>query len=42
MTAGGVPIDQIENYIETLPLGDEELSALWLLAWSETTNPSMR
>ena len=41
MTARSVPISQIENYIDTLPLGDEELSALWLLAWSQTTSPAM-
>src|SRR5436309_14089811 len=42
MTARGAPLGQIENYIDSLPLPDEELSALWLLAWSETTNPALQ
>ncbi len=40
MAADGVPIDQIEDYIDGLPLGDDELSALWLLAWSQRANPA--
>jgi hypothetical protein len=35
MAARGVPIDRIEDYIDRLPLEDDELSALWLLAWSQ-------
>lgn len=42
MTARGVPISQIEEYIDELPLNHEELSALWLLAWAWATNPAIR
>jgi hypothetical protein len=35
MAAQGVPIDRIEDYIDRLPLEHDELSALWLLAWSQ-------
>jgi hypothetical protein len=42
MVARGVPLDQIESFIDTLPLEGEQGSALWLLAWTQTTNPAAR
>lgn len=38
----GAPFEEIEAYIDTLPLPSDELSALWLLAWAEATNPATR
>ncbi len=42
MIGEGVPFEDIEQYIETLPLPSEQLSALWLLAWAEATDPVTR
>ncbi len=36
----GTPFDEIEAYIDQVALGSEERSALWLLAWVQTTNPA--
>jgi hypothetical protein len=38
----GAAFDQIEDYINTLALPGEQLSALWLLAWAEATDPATR
>jgi hypothetical protein len=38
----GMLFDQIEDYINTLALPGEQLSALWLLAWAEATDPATR
>jgi hypothetical protein len=38
----GVRFDQIEDYINSLALPGEQLSALWLLAWAEATDPATR
>ncbi len=38
----GAAFDRIEDYINTLTLPDEQLSALWLLAWAEATDPATR
>ena len=38
----GVAFDQIEDYIDTLALPGEQLSALWLLAWAEAADPATR
>jgi len=38
----GAAFDRIEDYINTLTLPGEQLSALWLLAWAEATDPSTR
>lgn len=38
----GAPFDRIEAYIETLPLPHVQLSALWLLAWAESTDAPTR
>jgi hypothetical protein len=35
MTAQGRPFGEIEERIESLPLPDDQLAALWLLAWAE-------
>jgi hypothetical protein len=42
MVVEGVPFDELEDYIETLPLDTERQSALWLLAWTFTTNRPLR
>ncbi len=42
IVAGDSPFHQVEDYIDALPLGDEQRSALWLLAWVRTTNPATR
>ena len=42
MIAQGAPFECIEQYIELLPLSSEQLSALWLLAWAEATDPITR
>ena len=36
----GAQFDEIEAYIEMAALASEERSALWLLAWAQTTNPA--
>jgi hypothetical protein len=38
LVAERVPFDEIEEYIDQLPLDGEHRSALWLLAWAQTTN----
>jgi hypothetical protein len=38
----GAAFDQIEDYINTLALPGQQLSALWLLAWAEATDPATR
>lgn len=38
----GARFEDIEEYIETLPLPSEQLGALWLLAWTEATDPATR
>jgi|HubBroStandDraft_3_1064219.scaffolds.fasta_scaffold298442_1 hypothetical protein len=38
----GAAFDLIEDYINTLTLPGEQLSALWLLAWAEATDPATR
>jgi hypothetical protein len=38
----GAAFDRIEEYIDTLTLPGEQLSALWLLAWAEATDPATR
>jgi hypothetical protein len=40
LVAERVPLDEIERYINELPLDDEHRSALWLLAWAYATNPA--
>jgi hypothetical protein len=42
MIGEGTPFEDIEQYIERLPLPSDHLSALWLLAWAEATDPVMR
>jgi hypothetical protein len=42
MISEGSRFQDIERYIETLPLPSEQLGALWLLAWAEATDPLMR
>jgi hypothetical protein len=42
MIVEGVPFDELEDYIGTLPLDTERQSALWLLAWTLTTNRPLR
>jgi hypothetical protein len=38
----GAPFEHIEDYINALSLPGEQLSALWLLAWAEATDPATR
>lgn len=38
----GAAFEQIEDYINTLALPGEHLSALWLLAWAEAADPATR
>jgi len=42
MIGQGAPFNRIEAYIEALPLPHVQLSALWLLAWAEATDPATR
>ncbi|HWE14305.1 MAG TPA: hypothetical protein VG365_12365 [Solirubrobacteraceae bacterium] len=42
MIAGGIRIDQVEDYIDKLAMDDDRRSALWLLAWAQATNPAVR
>jgi hypothetical protein len=42
MIGDHAPFETIERYIDTLPLPNEHLSALWLLAWAEATDPLTR
>jgi hypothetical protein len=38
----GARFEDIEKYIQALPLPSEQLGALWLLAWAEATDPATR
>jgi hypothetical protein len=38
----GASFDQIEDYINGLVLPEEQLGALWLLAWAEAADPATR
>jgi hypothetical protein len=42
MIGDGLPLEDIEEFIETLALRSEQLAALWLLAWAEATDPLTR
>ncbi len=42
MIRHGRPFDEIEDYINALPLPSAHLGALWLLAWTEATDPQTR
>jgi hypothetical protein len=42
MIREGDSFDEIEDYINALPLPSAHLGALWLLAWSEATDPQTR
>lgn len=42
LIAGGAAFEEIERYIDTFPLPSVHLSALWLLAWAEATDPIER
>jgi hypothetical protein len=42
MIGDGAPFEDIEQYIDALPLPSEQLGALWLLAWAEATDPVTR
>jgi len=38
----GAPFDRIEEYINGLGLPEDQLGALWLLAWAEAADPATR
>jgi hypothetical protein len=38
----GAPFDLIEEYINGLVLPEDQLGALWLLAWAEAADPATR
>jgi hypothetical protein len=38
----GASFDRIEDYINALALSEQQLGALWLLAWAEATDPATR
>jgi hypothetical protein len=42
MIADDVPFERIESYINALALPSEQLGALWLLAWAESTDAGTR
>jgi hypothetical protein len=42
MILKGQSFDEIEDYISALTLPSAHLGALWLLAWTETTDPQTR
>jgi hypothetical protein len=42
MIRQGQSFDQIEDYINALALPSVQLDALWLLAWTEATDPETR
>jgi hypothetical protein len=42
MIGEGRPFAEIEDYINALRLPSEQLGALWLLAWTEATDPLTR
>jgi hypothetical protein len=42
MIREGQSFDEIEDYINALALPSAHLGALWLLAWTEATDPQTR
>jgi hypothetical protein len=42
MILEGQSFDEIEDYINALTLPSAHLGALWLLAWTEATDPATR
>jgi hypothetical protein len=42
MILEGQSFDEIEDYIDALALPSAHLGALWLLAWTEATDPPTR
>ncbi len=42
MILEGQSFDEIEDYINALALPSAHLGALWLLAWTEATDPQTR
>jgi hypothetical protein len=42
MILEGHSFDEIEDYINALTLPSAHLGALWLLAWTEATDPQTR
>ena len=42
MIRQGRSFDEIEDYINALALPSAQLGALWLLAWTEATDPETR
>lgn len=42
MIREGHSFDEIEDYINALALPSAQLGALWLLAWTEATDPQTR
>ena len=42
MILAGQSFDEIEDYINALALPSAHLGALWLLAWTEATDPQTR
>jgi hypothetical protein len=42
MILEGQSFDEIEDYINALTLPSAHLGALWLLAWTEATDPQTR
>ncbi len=42
MIVQGAGFERIEDYINTLKLPSEHLSALWLLAWAEAADAASR
>ncbi len=42
MIVQGQSFGQIEDYIDALSLPRAQLAALWLLAWTEATDPETR
>jgi hypothetical protein len=42
MIGEGRSFVEIEDYINALPLPSAQLGALWLLAWTEATDPQTR
>jgi hypothetical protein len=42
MVREGRSFDEIEDYINALTLPSAHLGALWLLAWTEATDPQTR
>jgi hypothetical protein len=38
----GLPLDQVEDFIDMLALSREQQTALWLLAWAGATDPEYR